>query len=254
MASIILLLLILVTSMILIRVAAVALEKTGISRDSARFQARSAFTGVGFTTAEAEHVVGNPVRRRIVMWLMLVGNVGVVSAMGATLVSAIDLRTQQGVGSLLAALIFGLALLCMLGSSRWVDQKICRSISWAINRWTTLDAQDYTLLLHLRDEYGVSRFRVKEGDWISGKSLREARPMDEGLLVLGIECSMGTFLGTPPADVEVRVGDELVVYGPAARVSELEARSLGERGDLAHAEATADHAKRTNGEREQAGR
>ena len=254
MVAIISLLLILVTSMILIRVASVALEKTGLSRDSARFQARSAFTGVGFTTAEAEHVVAGPVRRRIIMWLMLVGNVGIVSAMGATLVSAIDLRTGQGIGSLLVVLVSGLALLCVLGSSRWIDQKICSVIGWALNRWTTLDVQDYSLLLHLRDEYGVSRFRVKAGDWVSGKTLREARLMEEGLVVLGIECPEGEFLGTPPVDVEVRIGDELVVYGRAAGVSELEARLHGVPGDLAHEGATADHAQRTKGARAQAGR
>ena len=35
---------------------------TGTSSELARFQARSAFTGVGFTTSEAESVVLHPVR------------------------------------------------------------------------------------------------------------------------------------------------------------------------------------------------
>ncbi len=246
MVAVISLLLVLGISVILIRVAAVALETTGLSRDTARFQARSAFTGVGFTTAEAEHVVDHPVRRRIVMWLMLVGNVGTVSVMAAVLISAIDLRSQQGVGSLLTLLIGGLALLCALGSSRRVDQKVCRLIGWAIKRWTTLNALDCAHLLHLRDEYGVSRFRVKEGDWITGKCLHDAGLVDGGLLVLGIERTEGTFLGAPPADVEVRVDDELVIFGPTARVLELDARVVGERGDLAHIEAIAEHLERTN--------
>jgi len=166
------------TSVMLIRVAAVALESTGLSRDAARFQARSAFTGVGFTTSEAENVVVHPARRRIVMWLMLVGNVGIVSVMAAVLVSAIDLRSQQGVGSLLAVLIGGLALLCVLSSNRWVDRKMCGLIGWAVKRWTTLNARGYVELLHLRDEYGVSRFRVNDGDWISGKRLHDAGLVD----------------------------------------------------------------------------
>jgi uncharacterized protein with PhoU and TrkA domain len=119
-------------------------------------------------------------------------------------------------------------------------------IGWAIKRWTTLNARGYTELLHLRDEYGVARFRVNEGDWISGKRLHDTGLVDEGLLVLGIERSEGTFLGAPPADVEVRVGDELVVFGPTARVSELEARVVGERGDLAHVEAIAERVERVS--------
>jgi len=253
MVAVISLLLVLGISVILIRVAAVALETTGLSRDAARFQARSAFTGVGFTTSEAENIVVHPVRRRIVMWLMLVGNVGTVSVMAAVLISAIDLRSQQGVGPLLALLIGGLALLCAVGSSRWVDQKVCRLIGWAIRRWTTLNALDCTHLLHLRDAYGVSKFRVKEGDWITGRCLHDAELVDEGLIVLGIERTEGTFLNAATTDVEARVGDELVVFGPTARISELDARVVGERGDLAHVDAIAEHLERTNQEREQAG-
>lgn len=254
MVPIVSLLVILTISMIVTRIASVALENTGLSRDAARFQARSAFTGVGFTTTEAEHVVDHPLRRRIVMWLMLVGNVGIVSAMAAVLVSAIDLRSQQHVGTMLLALVGGLAVLVVLGSSGWVDTKVCQWIAWAINRFTSVDARDYTRLLHLRDVYGVSRFRVNEGDWIAGKTLSSARLLDEGLLVLGIECPAGTFLGAPPADVEVRSGDELVVYGPAERVAELDTRALGEPGDLAHVEASTERRDRISGEREQSGR
>jgi len=38
----------------------VALTHTGLSRESARFQARSAFTGAGFTTSEPGWTVGSP--------------------------------------------------------------------------------------------------------------------------------------------------------------------------------------------------
>lgn len=254
MVPIVSLLFIVGTALIITRVAAVALEHTGLSRDAARFQARSAFTGVGFTTTEAEDVVGHPVRRRIVMWLMLVGNVGIVSAMAAFLLSAIDLRTGQGVGILLAVLLTGLAFLWWISSSSWVDRQMCRAIRWALERWTDLDARDYARLLHLRDEYGVSRFHVEEGDWIAGKTLRASRLAEEGLLVLGVECPGGKFMGTPPADVEVRAGDELVLYGPTANVAELDARAVGEDGDRAHTEAAAEHRERVSGERRQAGR
>jgi hypothetical protein len=50
-------------SLLVTRIASVALTMTGVSRDLAKFQARSAFTGVGFTTNEAEKVVARPVRR-----------------------------------------------------------------------------------------------------------------------------------------------------------------------------------------------
>ena len=68
-------------SIIFVRIGAVALEMTGLSREVATFQAQSAYTGVGFTTSESEYVVSYPVRRRIIRILMLVGSAGIASAM-----------------------------------------------------------------------------------------------------------------------------------------------------------------------------
>src|SRR5919202_5031770 len=74
-------------SLLITRVGTVALSLTGLSTESARFQARSAFFGVGFTTAEAESVVNHPVRRRIVLWLILLGNAGVISVIATLMLS-----------------------------------------------------------------------------------------------------------------------------------------------------------------------
>jgi len=75
-------------SIFITRIAAVALRITGLDEQSARFQSLSAFTGTGFTTSEAESVVNYPIRRRIVMILMIAGNFGLVSVF-ATLVMSL---------------------------------------------------------------------------------------------------------------------------------------------------------------------
>jgi len=54
MLSIISLLMVLTLSILVTRIATVVLTHTGLARESAKFQARSAFTGVGFTTTESE--------------------------------------------------------------------------------------------------------------------------------------------------------------------------------------------------------
>jgi hypothetical protein len=54
-----------------------------MARDTAKFQARSAFTGVGYTTEEAEQVTRHPVRRRIAMLLMFLGNAGTVTVIAS---------------------------------------------------------------------------------------------------------------------------------------------------------------------------
>ena len=86
------LLVVLVFSLIISRVATIALRLTGLSHASAKFQARSAFTGVGFTTSEAELIVNHPLRRRIVMLLMLLGNVGIATVIATLMVTLLETR------------------------------------------------------------------------------------------------------------------------------------------------------------------
>jgi len=71
-------LLVVFISFLVIRAAAVALMMTGLDEKRAKFQALSAFSGTGFTTKEAESVINHPRRRRIVTWLMILGNAGIV--------------------------------------------------------------------------------------------------------------------------------------------------------------------------------
>src|SRR3954468_23096849 len=106
-------------SLIVARVGTVALTLTGMSRESARFQARSAFFGVGFTTNEAESVVGHPVRRRIIMWLILLGNAGVVTTMGTLLIS---FAGRGDTLTALAILVGGVVVLGGLSLSQPVDR------------------------------------------------------------------------------------------------------------------------------------
>ena len=83
MAALVSVLIAVILSLLVTRVAAEALTLTGLSHASASFQARSAFTGAGFTTAESESVVEHPVRRRIIMLLMFLGNAGVVTVISS---------------------------------------------------------------------------------------------------------------------------------------------------------------------------
>lgn len=51
-------------SLQLTRIATGVLIATGVPPTSTAFQARSAFSGAGFTTTESENVVNHPVRRQ----------------------------------------------------------------------------------------------------------------------------------------------------------------------------------------------
>lgn len=235
-------------SLLVTRVATVALTLTGLSRETARFQARSAFSGVGFTTSESEQVVSHPVRRRIVLLLMLLGNAGVVSALASLVLSVISLE-RGPLWSQLAALLGGVAFLWAVATSRWVDRWLSRVIRWALSRWTSLEVRDYAALLNLSGGYKVAELQVRPGDWLAGKTLSDMRLRDEGVLVLGIQRADGTYIGAPRGWTEVHPGDTLIVYGRAELLSELDRRCSGAEGDRAHAAAVAIQ-KRLLGEEE----
>lgn len=242
MVPVVSLLLILLLSLLVTRVASSALVHTGLSREAARFQARSAFTGAGFTTEEAEMVVNHPVRRRVVMLLMLLGNAGLVTAITSLILTFLE---PSGVSGYLRAgfLITGLALLAWLANSRRVERWLSGIIDRALARMTDLDVQDYASLLHLTDEYRLVEFSVPGGGWLDGKSLKETRLRQEGLVVLGIHRD-GGYIGTPTPDRTFCGGDVLVLYGHRDALVRLNERPGGPEGDEEHHEAVVEQSER----------
>jgi hypothetical protein len=233
------LLIVLTMSLLVTRVAAMALMLTGMSREAARFQARSAFTGVGYTTGEAEDVVGHPVRRRIVMLLMLLGNLG-VGAVVATLMLSFMRAAESDTRTVwlkLLSLAGGLFLLWALASNRYLERHLNRAIAWVLKRWGNLQVRDYVAILQLQGGYAVSELLVEPNDWLADKTLIDLKLPQEGVLVLGIKRSEGAFLGTPTGDMAIHADDTLILYGPVGRIEELDQRRRGKRGDHAHQEA-----------------
>jgi hypothetical protein len=231
-------LIVLAVSLLVARVGAVALTLTGMSRESARFQARSAFFGVGFTTGEAEAVVNHPVRRRIIMSLILLGNAGIVTVLGTLLISFAGDRgfPLESV----AILVAGVAVLGALSVSRPVDRLLTRIIRRSLARWTDLDARDYSGLLELGDGYAVAELEVEPQDWIAGRTLAEITLRDEGVVVLGIRKRNGGYIGAPDGQTGIEPEDVLTVYGREERVEELDRRRHDQSGDRAHRQAVAE--------------
>lgn len=228
-------------SLLITRVATMALMLTGLSREMARFQARSAFSGAGFTTSESESVVNHPVRRRIVMLLMLLGNAGIATVVATLMVSMMAASQSEDLLPSVLVLAVGLALLWIVARSRWVERRLNRVISWALRRWARLEVRDYVAVLHLQSGYAVTEMHVESSDWIADKALARLRLPHEGVLVLGIIRVGGAYIGAPTGDTEIHGGDTLILYGPIERIEELDQRRAGLRGDEAHEEAVEEH-------------
>lgn len=231
-------------SLIVTRVAAMALMLTGMSREAARFQARSAFTGVGFTTTESETVSDHPVRRKIIMTLMLLGNVGIATVVATTMVSFIDTRENDQWMFNLTVLFGGVLVLILISKSRWVERRLNIIIAWSLKRFSKLDVRDYIAVLHLQKGYAITELRVSAKDWLANKCLSDLRLSNEGVLVLGVQrLSPNAYIGAPTAATTILVNDTLVLYGPIDRLEELDQRRAGRKGDKAHVEACTEHAE-----------
>lgn len=230
------LLLVAATSLIITRVATVILVATGMSNQSARFQARSAFTGAGFTTTESEEVTGHPQRRRVVMTLMLLGNAGIVAAASSLILGF----RAGGTGSQPVRILqlgIGMVVLVWLSRNAWVDRHLTRLIRRFLHRYTDISTRDLAGLLDLSGSYAVSELAVTEGDWIAHATLAELGLRDEGVAVLGVTRSSGRYLGAPSGATVVAPGDVLVLYGVGEALSELDDRPAGAEGDARHQRA-----------------
>ncbi|AZH25950.1 hypothetical protein [Haloplanus aerogenes] len=122
------LLVVLAFSVIIIRTGTIALTMTGLSTDIASFQAVSAFTGVGFTTQEAEDAISTPDRRRIVKVLILLGNVGIITGIVTLVLSFTGERGSDAVR--FTYLVVGGSAILLFARSRWFDRLVTPIIVW----------------------------------------------------------------------------------------------------------------------------
>ncbi len=229
----------LAVSLIVNRIATMALMFTGLSREAAKFQARSAFSGCGYTTSEAEGVVNHPVRRRIVMVLMLLGNIGIATVIASVMLSVTSATesSSRDRWMTMGVLAGGLIGLWLLFSSRAVERQMNKVIAWSLKRFTDLDARDYVALLQLADGYAVTEWVVEQKHWVAGSTLSHLRLSDEGILVLGIHRADRGYQGIPKASDLISAGDTLILYGDIDKIHRLDQRRKGDAGDRQHAQS-----------------
>lgn len=218
-----------------VRMGTLALQRTGLSRESASFQAQSAFMGVGFTTSESETVVNHPVRRRVLRMLMWGGYSGITVTV-STIVS--------GVGSSDGHLLRFLGLMLVTAGvllSVWqitsVRELADRLLTVVVARIPHLEVIDFEELLEFDKGYTVAQLHVDRNRWMTGRTLRDLRLADEGVLVLSVTRASGATIGTPEADTTLEVGDRILTYGHQDGLERLRSRRADSRGEVERQES-----------------
>lgn len=206
-------------SFLVVRAAAVALMMTGMEWKRARFQALSAFSGTGFTTKEAESVINHPTRRKIVSWLMILGNAGVVTVI---VTATSSLATSHGFELPINAVILAVGVFIiykiathkrfMKRWERFIEKKLIKS---PVIEEATIEDQ-----LHFLEGYGIVKKIVGPDSPLIGSSLADWKLNEKGILVLGIERGKN-WVPIPKATVIIKEDDRLVVYGPHKTLKKL---------------------------------
>ncbi len=232
---------IILITLIVARIGILALVATGLPIEIARFQARSALSGVGFTTTESETVVGHPIRRRIVLGLMLMGQAGLVSIAASLILTFAGGATPSQVVFRLAVIGAVITSILLVARNRHVETWLTRQIVRGLGQWTDLDVRDMVHLMQLTDDYAVTELFIEPGDWLADKRLADLELPDEGVLVLGVQRGSGDYIGAPRGETQVHPYDNLILYGHSAVLKELDERRDDITGDWQHEAAVATH-------------
>jgi hypothetical protein len=227
--------------MFILRVATIMLIHTGLSKDLAHFQARSAFTCCGYTTRESEAIAEHPVRRRVVLALMTLGSGTVVMAI--SLLIPLFVGSNQSTLGLVRQVLglgTGICVIWMISMSQWFDRLMLRIVEGALNRWSNVQVHDYHSLLQVGAGFAVGEVALAPGHWLVGRTLAAVRLGDEGIHVLGIKRANGSYIGAPTGRTYFRRDDVVLLYGLQEFIGELEIRMVGPEGDKQH-EARSHH-------------
>jgi hypothetical protein len=200
----------------------IALEATGMERSRARFQAMSALTGTGFTTREAENIVGHPRRRLIVSWMMFLGSVGIILFLLILLVIIVVGAKPSKPSSPIVLVLTALPAVALLVLF-WIgvlDKLATRIVNWLKRTGYFKPELSNTEIIYQAGDHSLARLTI-------GKSAPEvgAKISDTGLVkgtikVLAIERG-DKVLFYPEAKEIVQAGDHLIYYGRTEEINRL---------------------------------
>jgi len=206
-------------STLIVRIAGVVLEHTGVPRHVARFQALSALSAAGFTTSESEELMRHPARRKVMFYLIAAGNLGIASLSATLIVGALSIRTDAsaivGQAATLAAALF--AIHWILTSSK-LDSAVCS----LAHRW--LDRQNATARDYIALQK-IGRDAMIAEHFINNRQFVAALPADAaGLMVLGARKIGSDEILSVASALPVPDGHTLILFGTEAEHEAFSAR------------------------------
>ena len=221
--NVLLFIVVLIVSFVIVRIGAVAFQLTGLEWSLAKFQALSCFTATGFTTKEAELITGNPQRRRIASFLIVLGHAGLVT-MIATFANSLrpSVIKIPVLGDSVSSSTLPWINLTIITAAMYViykaftNTKLAQRFTDALRRRIVkkeiINSVSFEELMVTTGGYGVSKIEVRRDSPVLDKTLLESGLRSSDITVLAI-IRAGETKPNPSAKTRIAFGDELVCFG-----------------------------------------
>ena len=208
-------------SFIVVRIGGLALQLTGIEPDVARFQALSAFSGTGFTTTEAERVVRNRTRRRVVTILIILGNAGLVTIIATLVASFTQVSNHEWFFIHLAIILVSIFIFYKLIIGSRLGNRMVQWTRKPLIKRILKEAPTFEEIYGAGKGWGVSLVLIKQNSEYAGLTLADIA-MEGDLQILAID-RPDEFVAQPASEDRLGEGDRLVVYGRTKSIKRLSA-------------------------------
>jgi hypothetical protein len=206
----------LVAWLIVLWMGSLALEATGLDRPRARFQALSALTGTGFTTSQAELIVEHTKRRRIVTYLIFLGNtavLGFIVLLVLYIISGIE-APSLAVIALAMAIVIVIALVFWLGLIDKISNGLLK-IGRKSGRGLHHVVED---VIQVSQERVIARIKVLGLKEKENVSIAEAGLDIAGFAILLIEHDQ-KIVHNPDPDYRLDPNDIIIGYGKMVSIN-----------------------------------
>lgn len=212
---------IIVFSTLIVKISSVALNLTGLDKKRAFFQALSAFTGTGFTTRDSEVVVNHDIRRKIIIFLMILGNAGLVSVITTLMLSfsKVGLRLTPILINI-AVILLVILLITKIALHEEFTRKLTRKIQEKLLKSPTFTRRPVEEILRLAEGYGIAEVTLGVNCQDIGKTLTDSSFRQKDILILAIERNAGV-IPAPRASDQLLLNDTLICYGKLDNISKM---------------------------------
>jgi len=156
-------------------------------------------------------VLNYPTRRRIITWLIIIGNAGLVAII-VTATSSVTTSQGYHIPISIVGLFVGAYLLYLLMRHTGLLRSWEGFIQKRLIKSQVFEESITEDLLHFLEGYGVVRVTVNQNSPLAGHSIRESFSPETQLWIVGIERDKD-WISLPRPRELMEEGDRLVVYG-----------------------------------------